>query len=170
MPMHLLKQWRNRSLKVRKKIIQIRNLFEKFFSAKLLQRTCRTELWHPFEKLLFKVRKIRSHIPTICCTVCSFRHLECKFHNLQQALFQTTHFFEKNYSRMWYRTCKLQFWWQGQKTFAQNAKLFKSNSDKHKSSAQSLKQFQKCSSRYVQCSSWNTCETVHPKLGKKLYK
>ena len=30
--------------------------------------------------------------------------------------------------------------------------------------------FRKCSSSYVQCSSWKTCETIHSKLEKKLYK
>ena len=93
--MQLLEHLWNRSLKVRKKIIQITNLFQNFF-FQILQRTRGMELWHPLQNRFSKARKLWPHIPKTSWIFCSFGHLQCRFHNLPETLGQTPLFLKKS--------------------------------------------------------------------------
>ena len=143
--------------KLHKNFHKERNLFEIFF-VKLLQRTCRMELGHPFQKLIFQAQKYAS----------TFQELSANFVPLDvfnagstfyRKLQFKDYFFWKKLSRMWYRTCNLQIWWQCPITFGQNAKTFRINSN-------SL--FRKSSSFYVECSFTENCRTFCP-LSPKAY-
>ena len=107
--MQFLKHLANRSRQVRKNLLQITEPLSKFFFCQILQRTCRLELWHPFEKPFFIARRICRHFPRTSSTIFLFGRLQCRFHNLPENSFQTPLFVEKKYSRMCFRTCILQF-------------------------------------------------------------
>ena len=91
--MQLLNHLWNRSLKVRKIIIQRTEPLSIYFFVKLLQGTRRVEFWHLLQNRFSKARKTCPNIPRTSWTFCSFGHLQCRFHNLPETSIQTPIFF-----------------------------------------------------------------------------
>ena len=153
-----MKHSANRSFKVRQKFIQRTVILWKIFLLNYSNVLVEWNLGTPTKNFSSRPKNMPAHSKNFLQKM-FIRTSRIQNPQSTANLIQTLLFLKK-LSRMWYRTCNLQFWWQCPITFGQNPKIFRINSD-------SL--FGKNSSFYVECSFTENCRKFCPQSPKAYF-